>query len=75
MKCGNCKHWQEWYGREKVVKRCERIEMFWNATDWSVDGDKRIFLDDSKAFVQDGSDYSAYLLTKEDFYCNMWEAL
>jgi hypothetical protein len=49
--------------------------MFWDSTDWDSAGDKRIFKDDSLAFVQDGSDYHAELLTKADFYCNMWEAV
>jgi hypothetical protein len=47
--------------------------MYWDSTDWDKEGKKRIFISDSKAFAQDGSDYSACLLTKPDFYCNMWE--
>ena len=80
MNCGNCKHWS--FGEDRNwltegatgIKKCQRIPMFWNATDWDRGANKRIFIVESKAFVQDGSDYRAELLTKPDFYCNMWEA-
>lgn len=83
--CGNCKYWDAkgkeespswWLGEEKQrsVFKCKRVKMFWDSTDWDKEGENRIFLDDSKAFVQDGSDYYAELLTKADFFCNMWEA-
>ena len=75
--CSNCKYWDE--GKtfgvddELCVSRCNRIPMFWDSTAWADDGQSRKFINDSKAFAQDGSDYNAYLLTKPDFYCNMWE--
>jgi hypothetical protein len=78
MNCANCLHWTDdtsWrVGQESEVRMCGRIKMFWDSTDWDVAGNKRVFKDDSLAFAQDGSDYSAYLLTKPEFYCNMWEA-
>ena len=79
MKCESCRYWNDnvsWrVGHEPAVRRCNKINMFWDSTDWDSAGDKRIFKDDSLAFVQDGSDYHAELLTKADFYCNMWEAV
>lgn len=78
MNCENCTHWQqdERKTQEKTVHvgKCNKIPMFWDATDWDRDSGKLIFTSDSLAFAQDGSDYSAYLLTKPNFYCNMWEA-
>lgn len=78
MNCNNCKHWgvnkNHLYAQGKTdVKRCERVPQYWDSTDWDSTGDKRIYTVESKAFVQDGSDYHAELLTKADFYCNMWE--
>lgn len=79
MKCASCKHWggdkYPSVGEEPELHRCQRIKMFWDSTDWDSEGNKRIFKDDSLAFVQDGSDYHAELLTKPDFCCIMWEAL
>lgn len=74
--CKTCKHWGEIQahksGLMSQVAECEKIPMYWEATDWDDNG-KRIFKDDSLAFVQDGSDYCAYLLTKENFGCAMYE--
>lgn len=79
MKCASCKHWSDstsWrVGEEPEVRKCTKIKMFWDSTDWDSAGDKRIFLDDSLAFVQDGSDYYAEFLTKPDFCCIMWEPI
>ena len=76
--CKNCKHWafdeDSGYQKPEEIKKCKRIKMFWDSTDWDEKRDSRIFLDDSKAFVQDASDYYAELLTKSEFYCNMWES-
>jgi hypothetical protein len=49
--------------------------MFWHLTDWTDEEDrvlKEKFKDD-KAFVQDGSDYHADLLTLSNFGCNQFE--
>lgn len=80
--CGNCIFWSHdqedlvdhWCDNPTtVVKKCKKVQMFWDSTDWDKEGEKRIFLNSNLAFVQDGSDYYAELLTKKDFYCNMWE--
>jgi hypothetical protein len=70
------KSWQE-FG----ISVCTRIPMFWNATEWirvELDGGtivRRISpkYANIKAFVQDGSDYQAYLLVADDFGCVMHE--
>ena len=49
--------------------------MFWDATEWNSDGD-RVLIEkykNTRAFVQDGSDYNAVLLTKADFGCTQHE--
>lgn len=76
MKCKDCKYWElisDYASVNSEVKKCKRMKMFWDCTDWDDDCEKRIFTDDSLAFVQDGSDYYAELLTKADFGCVMWE--
>lgn len=58
--------------------KCQKIVMFWDATEWSEDDDddgrrlKKGF-EDAKAFAQDGSDYIAYLKTTADFGCVMFK--
>ena len=51
--------------------------MFWNCTEWVEKGDDYVRElnnehKNDKAFVQDGSDYIAYLITKEEFGCNQF---
>lgn len=74
--CETCKHWEkpEEHSTEYSlgVGRCKNIPMFWNSTEWKDDGEGRRFLDeykDTKAFAQDGSDYSAHVLTLPNFGC------
>lgn len=81
MKCKDCKHWateeliDKWSDNPtREVKKCRKVKMFWDSTDWDYKGKKRTFLNDDLAFVQDGSDYHAELLTKAEFGCVMWEA-
>ena len=77
--CKNCKFWQEDdYENTKSVKNCTRVEMIWEVSEWrEVDEDcQRVIKEeykDYKAFVKDGSDYMAKLLTKADFGCNQFE--
>jgi hypothetical protein len=76
MNCKDCKHWDaenRSHGMKAEIHKCKRMKMFWDCSDWSEDGNDRIFTDDSLAFVQDGSDYYAELLTKPEFGCAMWE--
>jgi len=53
--------------------------MFWDCTEWGDEDNnyERRFTkaaENNKAFVQDGSDYIAHLLTLGDFGCNQFEA-
>ena len=84
MICKNCKYWSERdkYDEDKKidVRKCTRVKMFWDCTEWSESDeyDGRVFTDaakGNKAFVQDGSDYIAHLLTLGDFGCNQFEEL
>lgn len=82
--CKNCKYWKisERYPiKNTEVGKCKRVKMFWESTKWAGSDDTddwslRVLTDESKndkAFVQDGSDYQASLLTLEDFGCNQFE--
>lgn len=72
------------YGERKradglVVRRCLRAPEWWEATEWTERDDPnepwqtlRTLKPEhagTKMFVQDGSDYVAYLYTAADFFC------
>lgn len=73
--CNTCRFWSDKiYDTVNGVelRKCTNVPMFWNATEWNDDGDGRTFTDkhaDKLAFVQDGSDYSAVLITRGNFGC------
>lgn len=76
MNCKNCKHWKKAQqyetGHSLGLGSCENVPMFWESTEWSPEGRTRQFKEedkDKRAFVQDGSDYVAVLLTLPDFGC------
>ena len=74
--CENCKYWKdkESYSYSKVnVNKCAKIKMFWACVEWSEESELIKKDSDTKAFVQDGSDYFAELLTLKDFGCNQFE--
>ena len=78
MKCADCKYWREYGEKPKNIElgKCDKVKMFWDRTIWSEDGEDRIMVDPTeKAFVQDGSDYMAYLLTAHDFGCVQFEPI
>ncbi len=75
--CKDCKHWvrADKYesGYYQGLGRCAAALMFWDCTEWKKVGECARVLkseyENNKAFVQDGSDYYAFLLTKPDFGC------
>ena len=72
--CKNCEFWKK-EKEEQVegVHRCGMVIQMWTASEWTEDDDhmqvKEAFKK-NKAFVQDGSDYRANLLTTESFGCS-----
>lgn len=63
-----------------VVRQCKRAHEWWEATEWHEDCEedadtfetiRRVKPERAgdKMFVQDGSDYKAYLYTVADFFC------
>ena len=72
MLCRNCRYWntEEDYNY-KVPKTnkagiCTRVRLLWDCTEWDHDGCSSKFTEEAEgelAFVQDGSDYSADLIT------------
>lgn len=76
--CASCKHWKDpeeyGIGVSMGIRKCAALPMFWSATDWTEDGERRIFNGKGKgstAFLQDSSDYVAYLYTKAEHGCTM----
>ncbi len=75
QRCKTCKHWEKPerdHGEVPGTGRCRAVVMFWNATEWTVDYDKRTLKPEyagKLAFVQDGSDYMAELKTLPAFGC------
>lgn len=65
-------------GEAVAIGSCAKLPMFWNATRWAEDGEGRELLtehQDTLAFLQDGSDYVAGLLTRGEFGCANHETL
>ena len=85
MKCENCKYWTKetdyFYPAHIRLGKCKRVKLFWDCTEWGDldNGDYGRKLTDqaegNKAFVQDGSDYKAELITLNDFGCVQFEAI
>lgn len=83
MRCEDCKYWansKDEHDASDVkgieLGRCKRVKMFWDATDWDWDADNRVLMDgyeNDKAFLQDGSDYRADLITAKEFGCVQFE--
>lgn len=80
-RCKTCKHWVavDKYdtGHSLGLGRCAETPMLWDSTQWSDDGDRREFVktaESTTAFVQDGSDYKAWLYTKPGHGCVMHKA-
>lgn len=75
--CKDCAHWDtqdSWASAKRGLGVCAAAKMFFDCTEWDKEGERRLKPGHelSTAFVQDGSDYRAYLLTKEDHGCTMW---
>ena len=79
-RCETCKYWntadQYQSVRSLGLGECKAVVMLWDASEWAEDGESRQFIAehaDKKAFVQDGSDYTAALYTMPDFGCTQHE--
>lgn len=80
-RCDECQHWDRDADTRGVpdLGRCRRAMQIWDATDWEEDAtDPEGYpvrtpaskeARDTMVFVADGSDYSASLLTRNDFFC------
>ena len=78
MKCETCKYWYDKDNRHHIIPNvhlCKKPVQYWDATEWGdVDRQLKEEHKDLKMFVQDGSDYYASLLTRNDFFCAHWES-
>jgi hypothetical protein len=81
--CKNCKYWEltnSYPIKDTKIGKCKKAKMFWNSTEWTDEKNDdwiaiRTLKKENKtdrAFVQDGSDYMASLLTLEEFGCNQF---
>jgi hypothetical protein len=78
--CRTCRHWSPPENEGDIaavgLATCQNARQYWDASKWDYDAqDKyiRVMKDkEHRVFVQDGSDYHAYLITREDFFCADW---
>lgn len=82
MKCKKCKFWNKEtdfsYPANFDFGKCERVMLFWDATKWNKDYKKIVLTKEAEnnlAFVQDGSDYMAELITIGNFGCVQFEPI
>lgn len=83
MKCAECKFWDRTSKYSNEVENglgeCIKAKPYWQCTDWGEKPDYERHLKeefkDLKMFVQDMSDCSAHLWTRENFYCAHFEKL
>lgn len=79
-RCANCAYWSQQdsgYGHQALAVSlglgiCTLADTFWDSTTWNGAGDKVIFAPEAEHvhhFVQDGSDYNAYLITRPTYGC------
>jgi hypothetical protein len=73
--CETCKSWEKptsEFGEIPGSGICRRIPQYWDATQWTADGESRVLKEryaGNLAFVKDGSDYRAELKTLPKFGC------
>jgi len=88
MSCKNCKHWTRKdtdfnYPENLGLGKCNRVKNLWDCIEYNWDSEdpetEYIWYKDkykgNLAFVQDGSDYHAELVTLGDFSCNQFEGV
>lgn len=76
--CKDCAHWDTEIRNNFPdginLGKCSRVKMFWDCTEWDYDNElaPRKLTKEARgnlAFVQDGSDYTASLITLDRFGC------
>jgi hypothetical protein len=79
--CETCKYWSKETDSDLPkhfgLGKCARVKLFWECTEWQDEAPyDRVLTEESKeslAFVQDGSDYRAELITLKNYGCIQWE--
>ena len=81
MRCDQCKHWttktHDWTADTAGFGWCQAVRERWviedEASSKRTDTETRIAaLKTARAYVQDGSEYTAALLTGPDFFCALY---
>lgn len=80
--CSTCKHWRRWDSKPdreakttftSNIGTCHMVIMWWDASEWLEEPPFTREISakyaNQRAFVQDASDYSASLYTRQDFGC------
>jgi hypothetical protein len=84
-RCDQCKHWvvydgYDWEAMNAEFGLCRGVRERWKITDEASKdriNDRELraaALKEAKAYVQDGSEYVAQLVTAPDFFCALYEA-
>lgn len=84
MECKDYKFWKESdkndYSKLIAVGYCKKAKMFWESTEWhyndealEVTRELKPEFKENGVFVQDGSDYLAYMITQPNFGCVKFE--
>ncbi len=90
MRCDECRYWvkgdrQDWESSAVGFGWCSAVRERWKITDgirWGGGDEawegyvtaKNAALTAARAYVQDGSEYRAELITGPDFFCALWAA-
>lgn len=88
MRCDHCKYWpdkpDEWEAEQAGLRKCAAVRSRWDIADeasFRFDSDeaeekfeavRREALRTARAYVQDGSQYTASLWTGPDFFCALF---
>lgn len=86
MRCDQCKHWkpddtEDWAAEEIGFRLCTAVRPRWKiqdeASELKIEGDaaelRAEALRAARAYVQDGSEYLADLVTGPDFFCALFQ--
>lgn len=90
MRCDGCQHWkkaeEDWEAQAIGFGLCVAVKARWKITDkatigmeWDDEGSlfaklRKDALRESRAYVQDGSEYRAELLTAPNFFCALYKS-
>jgi hypothetical protein len=80
MRCDQCQHWappEEWEAKAAGFRRCLGVRERWkieeSVSSEKYDHDREVAaLRAARAYVEDGSEYMAQMMTAPDFFCALY---